>query len=68
MKYIIEYYLPNQSSLFSAPQCVGFETRKDLDAALATAQKFEYDVIAVYEVFDDCWRTSICWKEDGHDC
>lgn len=60
MKYVIEYYLPNQSHLFSAPQCVGFETKKELDAALATARKYEYDVIAVYEVTDDCFRTPIC--------
>lgn len=59
MKYIIEYYLPNQSTLFSDPQCVGFESKKDLDAALATAQKYEYNVIGVYEV-QDGFRTPIC--------
>lgn len=60
MKYMIEYYLPNQSHLFSAPQRVGFETKKELDAALATAQKYEYDVIGVYEVTDDYFLTPIC--------
>lgn len=59
MKYIIEYYLPNQSSLFSAPQRAGFDTKKGLDAAIATAHKYGYNIIGVYEVVSDGFFTPI---------
>lgn len=52
MKYLIVYYLPNQSRIFSDPRCVGFDSKDELDESLAIAQKHGYDVIGVYEELD----------------
>lgn len=51
MKYIIEYYLPNQSHLFSAPQRAYLPD--EWKEAVETAKKCGYDVIAVYEVISE---------------
>lgn len=53
MKYIIEYYLPNQSHLFSAPQRAYLPGEDACMEAVETAKKCGYDVIAVYEVISE---------------
>lgn len=51
--YVMEYYLPNQSHLFSEPQRVVIEGYDKLIEKVAIAQKHGYDIIAVCEVYDD---------------
>lgn len=48
--YVIEYYLPNQSHLFSEPQRAGCTSKKDLAKKVAIAEAHGYDLIGVYEV------------------
>lgn len=50
MKYLIQYWLPNQSRLFSKPQQAEVDGESALQNALATAKKNDYVVTAVYEV------------------
>lgn len=57
--YVMEYYLPNQSHLFSAPQRVAIEGYDKLLEKVAIAQKHGYDIIAVYEVYDEGFFTPI---------
>lgn len=52
MKYVIEYYLPNQSHLFSAPNRYGCKSEKDLAEKIAIAEAHGYDLVCVYEVCD----------------
>ena len=50
MKYLIQYWLPNQSRLFSKPQQAELDGESALQNALAIARKNDYVVTAVYEV------------------
>ena len=50
MKYLIQYWLPNQSRLFSKPQQAELDGETALQNALAIAKKNDYVVTAVYEV------------------
>lgn len=50
MKYLIQYWLPKQSRLYSEPQQVEVDGEGALQNALATAKKNDYAVAAVYEV------------------
>lgn len=50
MKYVIEYYLPGQSHLFSAPFRRGISDDIELFAAVAIAEANGYDLIGVYEL------------------
>ena len=49
MKYIIEYYLPGQSHLFSEPFRHGISDEEELIVAAAIAEANGYDLIGVYE-------------------
>lgn len=51
--YVMEYYLPNQSRLFSEPQRITANTYDILLEKVAIAQKFGYDIVAVTEVRDE---------------
>ena len=51
--YVMEYYLPNQSHLFSEPMRFAAHTYEILLEKVAIAQRFGYDIIAVTEVRDD---------------
>lgn len=51
--YVMEYYLPNQSHLFSAPQRVVIMGIETLREKVGIAQKHGYDIIAAYEVYDE---------------
>lgn len=57
--YVMEYYLPNQSHLFSEPMRVVVEGHDKLLEKVAIAQKHGYDLIAVYEVQGDGFFTPI---------
>lgn len=57
--YVMEYYLPNQSHLFSEPMRAVVEGYDTLLEKVAIAQKHNYDLIAVYEVYDDGFFTPI---------
>lgn len=50
MKYMIQYWLPNQSRLFSEPQQAVLDGETALQNAIAIAKKNNYEVTAVYEV------------------
>lgn len=45
--YLVEYYLPNQSRLFSDPQRYVAKGEAELERVLSVAKNNGYDVIAV---------------------
>lgn len=47
--YILVYYLPNQSHLFSEPQRVAVKGEKAMREKVKIAMDHGYDLIAVYE-------------------
>lgn len=51
--YVMEYYLTNQSHLFSAPMVAVAECYNTLLENVAIAQKYGYDIISVSEVQGD---------------
>lgn len=53
MEYIVEYYLPDQSHLFSSPMRYFANDKHDLSRVLSKAEQSNYDVIGVYEVQGD---------------
>lgn len=55
--YVMEYYLPNQSHLFSEPMRAVVEGYNTLLEKVAIAQKNGYDIIAVSEVQGDGFFT-----------
>ena len=54
-KFAIEYYLPNQSRLFSSPQRVCVTGESELRRVLKVAAEHGYDVLNVYEIVADAY-------------
>ena len=50
MKYTLVYWLPNQSKLFSAPECYETEDRDDFIRALDIANEKGYEIEYATEV------------------
>ena len=45
--FVVRYYLPNQSELFSEPQVYIAKTWQDLVFAINTAQKNNYEIVGI---------------------
>lgn len=52
-KYVVEYWLPNQSRLFSDPQRATVNGDVGLKKAFDIAEKHGYEIIGVYELVAD---------------
>ena len=53
--------LPPEQVPAAPPPCVPAELRPQVEAALAGADQWEWDVFALHRLVPDCTLATVCW-------